>query len=66
MIMIMKMEGLRTESHGVYMRCSADTSSDSEHSSLNMWQILPYFVEGRDIFKKVSLKITRFLDNLLL
>jgi hypothetical protein len=63
--MIMKMEGLKTESHGVYMRCSTDTSPDSEHSSLNMWQILPYFLEGCDIFKKVFLKITNFLNNLL-
>lgn len=52
-------KGLRTESHGVYMRCTADdASSDNEHSSLNVWQILPNFGESRDIFKKVFVKIT--------
>lgn len=51
--------GLRTETHGVYMRCPLTSSSSGESSSctitdsLNVWQILPQSTDGLDIFQKV-------------
>lgn len=65
------MAGVRTETHGIYMRCptdmddssSASSDSLSDHSSLSVWQILPNFVEGLDIFKKVWMKIAHQYRN---
>ena len=51
--------GVRTETHGVYMRCSASSSSSIETSgantndSMNVWQILPQNTDGLDVFGKV-------------
>jgi Inositol 1,4,5-trisphosphate/ryanodine receptor len=51
--------GVRTETHGVYMRCSASSNSSSEASvantndSMNVWQILPQSTDGLDVFGKV-------------
>lgn len=58
--------GVRTETHGVYMRCSSSSSSTSEASvanlndSLNVWQILPQHTDGLDVFGKVA-----FVVNIL-
>lgn len=51
---------VRTETHGVYMRCPVTSGSSSDASDanlndcLNVWQILPSQTDGLDIFRKVS------------
>ena len=46
--------GIRTETHGVYMRCPrSPTAATEENDSLTVWQILPQTTDGLDIFRKV-------------
>ena len=52
--------GVRSETHGVYMRCPASSGSSSEatvantNDCLNVWQILPRETGGLEVFKEVS------------
>lgn len=52
--------GVRSETHGVYMRCPAANGSTSEatvantNDCLNVWQILPRETGGLEVFKEVS------------
>jgi hypothetical protein len=52
--------GVRSETHGVYMRCPAVNGSFSEatvantNDCLNVWQILPRETGGLEVFKEVS------------